>query len=262
MGTQVIEGLTVEVEGSGDPVLMVHGLGGTSNTWTPVMPAVAGSFRVVRPDLPGSGRTPLAASAASPLTIDGFVKALAALARVLGIARAHVLGHSLGTVVCQHLAVRHPALVRSLVLLGPIHAPPDTARQALRERAARARREGMAGIADAIVQGGTAADTRATQPVAVAFVRESMMRQPAEGYAATCEALAAATAAELDRIACPVLLVTGDEDVVAPPSSMRAMEEKLRGARSLVLSRCGHWTPVERAAEVNREIRGFVRSVR
>lgn len=253
MSTQFIERMAVEIEGRGDPVILLHGLGGTSNTFTPQMGLFAERFRTIRPDLPGSGRSPTGGSLAIQRFVDGLIR----MAEVLGVERAHWVGHSLGTIVCQHLAVQRPRLARSLALLGPLLEPPEPARQGLRDRAAKARAEGMADIADAIVQAGTSADTRRNQPVAVAFVRESLMRQPPEGYAATCEALAAATAAEVRRIDCPMLLVTGDEDAVAPPSVARAMGERIDGARVEILGRCGHWTPIERATEVNRLLSEF-----
>jgi pimeloyl-ACP methyl ester carboxylesterase len=58
-----------------------------------------------------------------------------------------------------------------------------------------------------------------------------------------------------------VLLVTGDEDGVAPPQSVRAMADRLHnaaGKRVVVLSRCGHWAPVERPEECQRELRDFL----
>src|SRR5690606_7405758 len=98
------------------------------------------------------------------------------------------------------------------------------------------RAKGMAEIAEATLQASTAAATRSENPAAAAFVRESLMRQPGEGYAATCEALAEAKAADLSLIGCPVLLMTGDEDRVAPPSTLRAMDQALRDSRATVLS--------------------------
>ena len=252
MGTHVIERMTVEVDGSGEAMIMIHGLGGTSNTFTPQM-EVAGRMRTIRPDLPGSGRTP----ANGAISIQGFVDRIVGAARALGVERAHFVGHSMGTIVCCHIAVQHPGLVRSLALLGPVLAPPDAVRKALRDRAQKARSEGMAPIADAIVQAATSADTKSTQPVAVAFVRESLMRQDAEGYARSCEALAAAEPADIARIKCKALLITGDEDAVAPPSGMRAMAERMDSAQTMVLGRCGHWTGVERARDVNTALRSF-----
>jgi 3-oxoadipate enol-lactonase len=257
MSTRLIERMAVEIDGQGEAVLFVHGLGGTSNVFTPQVLALGSRYRTVRPDLAGSGRSP----ASGPLSIGGFADAIVRLARVLGIDRAHLVGHSMGTIVCQHLAVAEPRLVRSLALFGPLLAPPDAARQGLRDRAAKARAEGMAGIAEAILQAATSGDTKANNPVAVALVRELLMRQDAEGYARTCEALAAAEPAEVKRIACPTLLVTGDEDAVAPPSGARALAEQIAGARVAILHRCGHWTTIERAPECSAALKEFLAGV-
>jgi pimeloyl-ACP methyl ester carboxylesterase len=254
MSTQLIERMAVEVDGQGDAVIFVHGLGGTSNVFTPQVLALGTRYRTVRPDLPGSGRSP----STGPLSIAGLADAIIRLARALGIERAHLVGHSMGTIVCQHLAACEPRLVRSLALFGPLLAPPDPARQGLRDRAAKARAEGMAGIAEAILQAATAGDTKANNPVAVALVRELLLRQNPEGYARTCEALAAAAPADVRRIACPTLLVTGDEDAVAPPSGVRALVEQIAGARVTILHRCGHWTTIERAAECNAALKEFL----
>lgn len=245
--------MAVEVEGEGAPVILLHGLGGTSNLFTPQLGALRGR-RVIRPDLPGSGRSPFSGR----LSIEGFAEAVVRLARVLGVERADFAGHSLGTLVCQQIALLQPWLVRSLALFGPLSEPPEPARAALRARAAKARAEGLAEIADAIVQGATSSETKERRPLAAALVRELVMRQPPEGYAATCEALAEARAADLTRIACPVLLMTGDEDAVAPASMMRAMAERLERARAETLSRCGHWTTLEKAEDVGRAFRDFL----
>lgn len=257
MTTRTIGHVAVEVDGVGEPVIMIHGLGGTSNTWTPQMTLFADRYLVVRPDLPGAGRTP----SDTFVSIESMVQAVNDIALNLGVQNAHVLGHSLGTIVSQHLAVTQPSLVRSLALFGPLPEPPEAARQALQDRAAKARREGMADIADAVVQAGTSRETRQHQPATVALVREIMMRQPAEGYAQNCEALANARAADLSQITCPVLLMTGDEDTVAPPAVARAMEQRLGRVRTVILPRCGHWTTFERPVEVNRELSGFMRTV-
>ena len=145
-----------------------------------------------------------------------------------------------------------------LTLLGPIHAPAEAGRAGLRDRAAKARTEGMAPIADAVVQGGTSAETRAHRPELAALVREILMRQDPEGYARTCEALAAAQPAEVGAIACPVLLVTGDEDGTAPPTSARALARTFPAAQLRILDRCGHWTTFERPAEVNEAMINFL----
>ena len=256
MATQFIERMAVEVDGSGDAVLMIHGLGGTSNVWTPVLPAVARQ-RAVRPDLPGSGRSH---RVEGPLSIERFAQAMQRICAVLQLERVHVAAHSLGTIVAFHLASTAPRLVRSLALFGPLLCPPDPARAAIRARGEKARAEGEAGmqaIADALVQGAISAETRARRPVAVAAVRELVMRQCPDGYARSCDALAAAQPVPVDGIECPTLLVTGDEDAVAPAQAVRQIGERIRGARVAVLPRCGHWTMVEKPEECDDLLRRF-----
>jgi len=262
MALHLIDKMAVEEEGDGDAVVCVHGLGGSSNTFTPVMGALA-RYRTVRMDLPGSGRSH--AAMAGPLTIERLVDAVQTVCARLRIERAHFVAHSMGNIVCQHLAVARPGLVRSLAMFGPLIAPNDTARGNIRARGAKVRDEGAAGmheVALALVQAATSAETRQRSPVATAFVRESLMRQDPAGYARTCEALADAQAAPVERIEAPVLLVTGDEDGVAPPQAVRAMAERMKRARVVVLHRCGHWTPVERADDCARELRDFLAAVR
>jgi 3-oxoadipate enol-lactonase len=260
MTLHIFDRTVVEEEGDGDAVVCVHGLGGSTNTFTPLMPSLA-RHRVIRVDMPGSARSQ---RVEGPLTIERFVETLLSICTRLNVTRAHWIGHSLGTIVCQHVAVTAPKLVRSLTLFGPLIAPPEAARTAIRARAAKARGEGTAGmheIALGLVNAAISADTRQRSPLAVAFVRESLMRQDGEAYARSCEALAEASAAAVERIEAPVLLVTGDEDGVAPPQQVRAMAEKLHGApstRVVVLPRCGHWTPIERPEECARELRDFL----
>jgi 3-oxoadipate enol-lactonase len=254
--TQFIDRIAVETDGTGDALLMIHGLGGTSNVWTPVLPAVARQ-RTVRPDLPGSGRSH---RVEGPLSIERFAQAMQRVCASLGLERVHVAAHSLGTIVAFHLAVAAPRLVRSLALFGPLLCPPDPARAAIRARGEKARAEGEAGmqaIADGLVQAAVSAETRARRPVAVAAVREMLMRQCPDGYARSCDALAEAQAVEVGGIECPALLVTGDEDAVAPAQAVRQIGERIRGARVTVLPRCGHWTMLEKPEECDGLLRRF-----
>jgi 3-oxoadipate enol-lactonase len=264
MMLHIFDRTVVEEEGEGDAVVCVHGLGGSTNTFTPLMPALARN-RVIRVDMPGSARS---SRVEGPLTVERFVETLLSVCTRLNVGRAHWVGHSLGTIVCQHLAVTAPKMVRSLALFGPLIAPPEPARTAIRARAAKARSEGAAGmheIALGLLNAAISAETRQRSPLAVAFVRESLMRQDSDGYARTCDALAETSAAAVERIEVPVLLVTGDEDGVAPPQAVRAFAEKLHSARSsrvVVLPRCGHWAPIERPEECARELRDFLAAQR
>jgi pimeloyl-ACP methyl ester carboxylesterase len=236
-----------EMGGQGETLVLVHGLGGTVNSWYPQAQVLKRDFRVVGYDLAGSGRSPVP----DRISMASHVEDLRQVIRHTGANRVHLAGHSMGTIICQHLAAAAPELVASLALVGAFAEPPAAARTVLRDRAARARVEGMRGIADAIAAAGTSSDTKVNQPAAVAFVRESLMGQPPEGYARNCEALAEVVGADLARIECPVLLVTGDQDRTASPDVARALASAIPRAELQVLPGCGHWPTVERAKQVN-----------
>ena len=249
----LVERMAVEIEGEGEPVLMIHGLGGSSNTFTPLLAALA-HHRIVRFDLPGSGRSHRVEGA---LSLALFLDKTRVVLQRAGVERAHVVAHSMGTIIAAHLAASEPGRVASLILFGPLLAPPEPARAALRARAAQAPRGRHAAHRRRAACGQHASETRARRPAAVAFVRESLMRQDPEGYARTCEALAGIGPADTARIDCPTLLVTGDEDAVAPPQAVRMMGERIAGSRVEVLRGCGHWTPVEKPEECTGLLKRF-----
>ena len=262
-----IDKMAVDTRGEGDAVVMVHGLGGSMNAWTPLLPALA-RHRVVRVELPGSARSRHAyaladsAPAGGALSMEVFADSVIRVCAVLGITNAHFVGHSMGTIVCQHIATKSPSLVRSLALFGALAEPYPDMREGMVQRAAVARSEGMFDIAEGISSYALSPSSFEAQPVTVAYVREGIAAQDPEGFARNCLALAEATATRIELIRCPVLLVSGDEDRVTPLSGARALADKLADARVEVLSRCGHWPMLERAAESQRLLRDFLARVR
>lgn len=247
--------LMLEAQGEGPAVVMLHGLGATSNSWQTLVPALSG-YRIIRPDLPAAGRSP---TPHAPMSVASLADTVLHAVGQLGVQRAHFVGHSFGTLICQHIAVSRPECVASLALFGPIREPAEAARERLRERAQLARSEGMCGIADQLLQSGLSSATHTDNPTALAFVRESHMRQDKEGFARSCETLAAAKAVDLARIACPALVVTGTDDAIAPPGVAYEFGDKIDDCRVLILPRCGHWTPIEKPQECASALADFLR---
>jgi pimeloyl-ACP methyl ester carboxylesterase len=257
MTTVTVGQVVAEVVGEGAAVVMIHGLGGTSNMFQPQMAALS-SYRVIRLDLPGSGRSP---RPIEPLTIELMSEAVIRAMAGMGVTTAHFVGHSMGTIICQQIAVTQPSLVASLALFGALAEPTEATRQGLANRARLARSGGIADIADQIVANAISAHTRETSPAAVAFVRESITRQDPESYARTCEALAKATAVDARRISAPTLLVTGDADTVNPAGVGQALADRIKGAIFSSLDRCGHWATVESPRESSQKLADFLRRV-
>ena len=152
-----IERMAVDTRGEGDAVVFVHGLGSSMNSWTPLLPAL-GRWRCVRPELPGAGRSHKAYAMADSsaqrgqLTAESHAEALLRVCDALGIAQAHFVGHSFGTIIALHLAALAPTRVRSLALFGAMAEPAPAQRDAMRARAAQAREQGLFEIAEGISQ--------------------------------------------------------------------------------------------------------------
>jgi 3-oxoadipate enol-lactonase len=262
-----VDRMAVDVRGEGDAIVFVHGLGGSLNAWTPLLPVLS-RWRCVRPELPGAGRSNKAHALgeatphAGKISAETHADSLIRICESLGVSRAHFAGHSFGTIIALHVAAKAPNLVRSLSLFGAMAQPVPVQRENMRKRAVAAREQGMFEIAEAISQASLSASTRETQPNTVAYLRESIGAQCAEGFARNCFALADAQSARLDLISCPTLIVNGDEDVVTPLSGARDLAKQLKDARVETLSRCGHWPMFERGSECQRLMRDFIERVR
>lgn len=246
--------LAVEIEGSGLPVLMVHGLGGTSNFYQVQAQTLADRFQVIRPDSAGAGRSPVTGQ----ISIGSHADDLAALLDQLGVSGATVVGHSMGTLVVRTLAARHPGLVSRLVLLGAVAEPADAVRQAQRDRAATLRRDGTAAVAPGVVANALSETTRRDKPEVAAFVRELIMRQDPEGYARNCEALATATDPGPVDPGLPLLLITGGDDKTGPPEVSQAIAAAHGSATVTVIDGIGHWTALEAARDVTDQLLKFL----
>ncbi|MGB9376228.1 MAG: alpha/beta hydrolase [Mycobacteriales bacterium] len=246
--------IAVEVEGNGPPVLMVHGLGGTSNFYQVQADELVDRFTVIRVDLAGAGRSPVADN----ISIDSLADDLAAVLDELGHDSAAVIGHSAGTLVVRTLAARYPDKVSKLALLGAVAEPADAARQAQRDRAALLRDKGTAAVAPGVVANALSEQTRRSKPEVAAFVRELVMRQDAEGYARNCEALAAATDPGPIAADLPLLLITGSEDKVGPPAVSQALGEAHGSAVVEIIDGIGHWTALEASADVTEQLQKFL----
>lgn len=233
-------------EGSGPAIVCIHGLGGTSNFFDPAAAALAADHRVICFDLTGHGMSPQAKTT----SIADWADDVVAILDDSAIEVASVVAHSMGTLVAQQLIFTQPHRVGKVALLGPIRDVAPAGRQAQRERAALVRESGMAAVAHAISRAATSPTVQAEQPAVTAFVKELLQRQPPDGYAAACEALADSSPPDVSAFEHPVLLVTGSDDGVSPPDRLDAIAAAFKAPRTAVIDGIGHWTSIEAAAEV------------
>ena len=245
----------VEDHGEGPSVVVgIHGLGGTCNIYGPQIAALAEAHRWVTFDLAGHGMSPMV----GPVSIEGWAQDTVALMDHLGLNTVALVSHSMGTLVAQQVMATAGDRVRASAFLGPVRNLPDAARSAQADRAALVRAEGMAAVAGAISQGAVSARTRSDRPVTSAMIKELLQRQTAEGYAAACGALGGSSPPDISQVTCPVLAITGTEDMVCPPDAVHAFAGEFANATSVVIDEIGHWTSLEAPAEVNRLLADFL----
>jgi pimeloyl-ACP methyl ester carboxylesterase len=248
----------------GEPFLFLHGLGGTSNYFAPLISTLAKSNTrsLYSFDLEGHGLSPT--SAANALSISSFAADTVAICRHANIKDGlTVIAHSMGCLVALKFALDTPSLVKTLVLMGPPPSPlPEAAAKATHARAALVRDVGMSGVVDAIVTGGTSETTRASKAMAVTAARLSLAGQDPEGYAKACTALANSSGEKLDvsMLQMRTLILTGSEDKVSPPELGRKMKSQMRGCEDVVvLEDVGHWHLFEDTDRVCQLIDNFLK---
>ena len=255
-------GLHWDSVGSGPPVLLIMGLGLSSGAWWRTVPVLSRRLRVISFDSRGVGRSQ---SPTFSYTIEAMADDAVSVLDAAGVRTAHVYGLSLGGMVAQQLALRHPARVSSLVL-GATHpggpravGPEDEVIEFFRRRpdlpheeavwasvpynyGPRARREHGERIAQDIAE-------RLTHPF------------PAEAYRAQLYAASLHNCfGQLGRLDVPSLVVHGRHDRLIPVGNAELLADRIPGARLQILGESGHLYPTEQP-EIDEAICAFIEQV-
>lgn len=202
---------TLVRSGNGPPLVLLHCLGVDRRLWELAAAGLEARFELISYDFPGHGAAPVPDR---PYGVEDLTEALVALLDREGLARVHLAGISLGGLVAQCAAARHPERVDRLVLIDTTPRYTEAMRAGWHERAATARSQGVAAMTERLLEIWFTAGALAADGEAVRYVRDCFARCDGEGYALACEALAAADLRPgLGRIAAPTLVVCGRQDI-------------------------------------------------
>ncbi|WP_455355230.1 alpha/beta fold hydrolase [Streptomyces sp. SYSU K217416] len=255
-------GIWAERRGSGPDVLLVAGLSDPAEAWQPQLDGLSDRYRLLAFDNRGSGRTPLPEQ---PLSVPMMADDAAALLRALQVEKAHVVGFSLGSLIAQELALRHPELVRSLVLVSTWGQPDAFFRSMTRfwhwlATQAPSERAMLEAFLLWVYTPRAHADGMVQQVIdeTLAFPYP----QSAEAFQHQLDAFM--THETLDRlpgITAPALVLAGELDITAPPRLGRIVAEAIPGAEFEMLPGEAHQPFQESPDAFNARVDAFWRTV-
>jgi pimeloyl-ACP methyl ester carboxylesterase len=243
-----IEGQSIRVyeAGTGVPVVVLHGWGGRIESMAPVLTCLRTGFRVIAPDLPGFGGSPI------PEAVWGtpdYARLVSDLMSKAGVEKAHFVGHSYGAKTALYLAATEPALIDKLVLAGSsgLRTPPSFKVRMKRGVSKAARFAGRFGspgdkVRSAIYRRIASKDYTDAGPlrsILVKVVNEDLKDM-------------------LPNVAQPTLLVWGSEDDAAPLSHGRVMEKLIPDAGLVVFEGRGHFAYLDEADRFCTVVRHFL----
>lgn len=266
-----VEGAPINVIelGSGDPVLFIHGLGGSWPNWLEQLPVICAGWRAIAIDLPGFGESPMPKA---PISIPNYARIVGGVMDALGIGSAAIVGNSMGGEISLELALSAPERVRRMLLVSP--AGISTVAVEKRMPLIRgvyplvnAASRWVGANADEIVRRprlrAAALSVVAAQPrrIAPEFGAEQIRGTGKPGFLPALEAIVAHSGTlhgRLGEISCPTLILWGDKDPVVPVRDAEVFAKAINGARKVVWEHTGHVAMFERAAEFNALLEGFL----
>ncbi len=244
--------------GEGPDVVLIHGLGLHRAMWQWTAPGLTGRYRVLAYDLAGHGASAIPAAGFS---LDGFVAQLAELADTLGLTRYSVVGFSLGGMVAQAFALAFPQRVRALAVLHSAFDRSAAERAAILERVTLAEHLGPAATVEKALQRWFTPAFAAAHPEVIDLVRGWVLANDPRAFAAAYRVLALCDqplAARMREIACPTLVVTGEEDYGNSPDMARRMVARLQRAELTILPGLRHMALAEQPDAVLRVLMPFL----
>jgi len=241
---------------SGTPIICLHGIGGSQDSFLPQLAYFGDTQRILAWDMPGYGESALLENT----SFSSLTQALLAFMDALEISQAHIIGHSIGGMIAQELALCHPQRVASLALLATTSAFGGRD-EAFKQRFLEARLtplnqgQQMQTLADAFVP--QVVGSAASQAV-IRAASNTMRHVPEASYRAIMQCLVTFNRyQDSHTISQPSCLIAGAEDSNSPAATMQKMAGKVPHAQYHELAQVGHLVNLEAADLCNHILRQF-----
>jgi 3-oxoadipate enol-lactonase len=242
---------------SGPTLVFLNSLGSDLRIWQEVIALLPPHLGILAFDQRGHG---LSDAPSGPYTLPLLAADLRGLLDHLPLPQVLLVGVSVGGMIAQQFARSDPARVQGLVLCdtGARIATADY----WSERAMAVRRGGLAPLAHLILARWVSGDYGDRHPAALRGYANMLTRTPAEGYAATCDALRDGDLrTQVSAIRVPTLVLCGDEDLATPPALGEELAAMIPDARFALITNAGHIPFIEQPAAVAAHIRSFLEAI-
>jgi 3-oxoadipate enol-lactonase len=253
--------IAFRLHGSGDPrsprVVLIHSLALDGGMWDGLVSILAPDAQVLTIDCRGHGRS---SRPRSPFTVEMFGDDIADVLDHVHWNSAVVVGCSMGGCVAQAFAGRHPGRVRALALIDTTAWYGPNAVTEWRERAEKARAQGLASLAGFQTTRWFGERFRNLHGASVRRTVDVFIANDLECYAAACNMLGNADLRpNLSKFDFPVAVIVGEEDYATPIQSARDLQQAIPGASLTILLAARHLTPIECPEAVAEEVRALIR---
>lgn len=238
-------------------VVLSHALGSDLSMWDALAEALRIDFNVISYDHRGHGRS---AAPEGPYSIADLTNDAARLIRELNLGPVSWIGLSMGGMVGQELAIRHPELVDQLIIANSTSSYPEAAKQVWAERVSKVKADGIESIADAVMLRYFNEPFRNEEPAQVAAAKRLLVSCSLQGYMACCQAVAGVnTADRLHLISAPTLVIAGADDQGTPVAMSEAIQKGIKDSQLTVLENASHVSVIEQPKAFINTVLSFLK---
>lgn len=250
-----------QVEGPVDapPVLLLHPIATNGALWAHQAQVWSATMRVIRVDLPGHGRSPLAGRVEK---LADYADRIAEVLDALHIERAAVVGLSFGGMVAQALAVGHPQRVSALVLAHTTGRTDPAVRDLWERRLEQFEQQGMAAQIEPTLERWFTRSFALASPLTMAWVGRQIAATSPAGYTHAVRAIQQLDHLDaLGKVRVPTLVVAGDSDSAVPPAAAQRLVDAIPGAQLHILEDAAHIGCVQQPVAFTEVVGRFLQRV-
>ena len=247
-----------EEKGTGEPLILIHGVGLDHAMWEQQVKSLSGHYRVIVYDMLGHGGS---SHPPGPYSLSQFVAQLDALMTELAVEKAHIVGFSMGGMVAQAFALTHKEKMKTLTIMSAVANRTAQQQQSILSRVEEVKEKGPEATIEPAIQRWFNTEYLETEDEVVKQVRTRLQTNNPASYLAAYTLFATADQelwCQLDQIDVPTFIITGELDSGSNPAMSEQMHGKISGSELMIVPNMRHMLPVEGANIVTEAIRSFI----